>query len=84
MTELATNAVRARSTRVTVELTVHRDHILTAVSDDATGQPEVQNVTAQATHGRGLHRAVGDADDIPCSGNRLAKPGCTIAINQST
>ena len=55
VTELVTNALRAGSTEITVDIAVHRDHILTAVSDDAAGQPEIQNPSRKSDHGRGLH-----------------------------
>lgn len=55
MTELATNALRAGSVQIEAEVAVHRDHILVAVTDDANGQPEIQNFSPNSTHGRGLH-----------------------------
>jgi two-component sensor histidine kinase len=53
--ELVTNSVNARATKVTVEVTVHRDLLRLAVSDDAGGQPELRTTTPNSTGGRGLH-----------------------------
>ena len=52
--ELVTNAVNARASKVTVEVTVHHDHLRLAVSDDAGGLPELRTTTPNSTGGRGL------------------------------
>jgi signal transduction histidine kinase len=54
ISELVTNAVNAQATTVTVELTIHHDHLQLAVFDDADGQPELQSPSPHATGGRGL------------------------------
>jgi anti-sigma regulatory factor (Ser/Thr protein kinase) len=53
--ELVTNAVNARATKVTVEVMVHHDYLRLAVSDDAGGQPELRTTGPNSTGGRGLH-----------------------------
>ena len=52
--ELVTNSVNAGSGRITVDVDLHRDHVLLAVTDDAPGQPAVQPFSQSATYGRGL------------------------------
>ncbi len=54
VTELVTNAVNAGSGRVVVDIDLHRDRLLLAVTDDAVGRPEIQPMAPLATHGRGL------------------------------
>lgn len=54
VSELATNAVTAGATTVTVVLTIHRDHVRVAVSDDAAGLPVLQSPAPHQTGGRGL------------------------------
>lgn len=54
VTELVTNAVNAGSGSIVVEVDLHRDHLIVAVTDGAPGLPEVQALSALSTHGRGL------------------------------
>jgi signal transduction histidine kinase len=54
VSELVSNAVNAHASIVTVDLTVHRDHVRVAVSDDAAGVPVMLNPSPQAAGGRGL------------------------------
>ena len=54
VSELATNAFNAGSTRTIVDVALHRNHIQLAVTDDAPGHPAIQNPSATSTHGRGL------------------------------
>jgi anti-sigma regulatory factor (Ser/Thr protein kinase) len=54
VSELVTNAINARATKVTVDVTIHHDHLRLAVSDNAYGRPEPRSSSPTATGGRGL------------------------------
>lgn len=52
--ELASNAVQAGCTGVTVTAEIHRDHVRLAAEDDAPGLPQPVRPGPDEPHGRGL------------------------------
>jgi anti-sigma regulatory factor (Ser/Thr protein kinase) len=54
VSELVTNAVRAGSPTVTIEMALEADAVLIRVSDTATGWPEAREAGIHDTGGRGL------------------------------
>src|ERR1700742_2828456 len=54
VSELVTNAVRAGSSAVDLELELHDDRLWMQVADDADGAPQLQHPGIDADHGRGL------------------------------
>jgi anti-sigma regulatory factor (Ser/Thr protein kinase) len=54
VSELVTNAIRAGSASVELDLEVHHDRLRMQVSDDVGGTPVRQHPEADEEHGRGL------------------------------
>ncbi len=54
MSELVTNAVTAGAMTINAQLSVHCTHLQMSVSDDAAGQPHLQDAELLSAHGRGL------------------------------
>jgi two-component sensor histidine kinase len=54
VSELASNALNACASTVTVDIAVHHDPTRVAVSDDAPGQPQPRHPAVTDEHGRGL------------------------------
>lgn len=54
ISELVTNALRARCDTVRVHLSVDSDRIRVGVEDDAPGRPTLLRPATTDTHGRGL------------------------------
>jgi hypothetical protein len=54
LSELVTNAVNAGCERAACMLSVHRNYVQLAVTDDTAGQLELLNPAPRDDHGRGL------------------------------
>jgi anti-sigma regulatory factor (Ser/Thr protein kinase) len=54
VSELLTNALRARSRVTRLSLAVHRDRVRVMVDDDAPGQPKVRAPSPRESSGRGM------------------------------
>jgi anti-sigma regulatory factor (Ser/Thr protein kinase) len=68
VSELATNAISAGATAMTVLIANERfaDRVHIAVWDDASGKPELKEPDYDAEHGRGLHLVDALAADWGC------------------
>jgi anti-sigma regulatory factor (Ser/Thr protein kinase) len=54
VSELATNAIRAKCRRLSLALDAHHTYVRIAITDDAPGEPIKQAPDPTLTHGRGL------------------------------
>jgi len=54
VSELITNALKAACSRTELHLSVFEDRVRIEVHDDAPGEPNVQNPSAEDINGRGL------------------------------
>jgi len=55
VSELVTNAVRARCNRLVLALDGHHGYVRIAATDDAAGEPTKRTPTPDHNSGRGLH-----------------------------
>lgn len=54
VSELMTNAIKAGTTRLSIEVQVHPERVLISVEDDADGELAIRPRSATAVGGRGL------------------------------
>ena len=54
VSELMTNAIQARPTKVRLQIAAGTDHIRVSVADDGAGSPALRRPHATSEHGRGL------------------------------
>src|SRR5689334_7114716 len=55
VSEIVTNAVRARCRRLSLALDGHHGYVHIAAADDAPGEPVKRAASPEDSHGRGLH-----------------------------